>query len=371
MDRPNIHFGVKGSRILSPVFDEAILKVSFRVRSSLKHDRDLFLIPYDAEGNIVEEKRVACDYTESEHSFMDVVYDWHESPRPIHQLGFELEQENRTTWTISHLVIETGGYGFPTPPEDLETIFIGSTVAHFKWTQGLNCALTRLTFEKIVIISPAETNDLHVYSSAGISNSSGNPLKIDAISLGDHQLRGDYLYVPARSQGEIQLSSGDNRGTLLFPVLDDYQGVSFICTAHHYAHTDEAKTMTIEAVSGSVTNEVATLTLTTDYQQYEVSLENVEAGAQILINGGGKKTYHRILFKELGLCRIKSAQEEREGVGRYETSAANLSLHGLEPRACYEVRAETVSSEGTVSEAVTGFRFEMNGKDRGLVLAIH
>ena len=370
-DKPNIHFSVKESRLLSPVFDEAILKVSFRVRSSAQHERDLYLIPYDAEGVVVEEKKIACDYSESADAFMDVVYDWSESPRAIHQLGFDLEQEKRTTWTISHFVIETGHYGFPTPPENLTTSFIGSIVAHLVWTPGLNCATTRLMLEKVPVLAPAETNELHVYSLDKISNDSGNPIQIDSISLGDHQLMGDYLYVPARSKGEVQLSTGENRGTLLFPAVDDYRGVSFICTAHYYSHKDEAKTMTVEAVSGSETNQIATLTLTEDYQRYEVPLENVVPGAQILINGGGKKTNHRILFTEFGLWQMKSAQEERTLVGRFETAAARLSLHGLEPRALYEVTAETVSPEGKVSATTPGLRFEMNGKDRGLVLAIH
>lgn len=118
-------------------------------------------------------------------------------------------------------------------------------------------------------------------------------------------LTGTHLLLPTNSTGEIQISSGKERGTLVMPGFDDFSELTLSMTARRHTLPDEAKTVTVGWISpsGAETNDFASIELDTMMTESSVSLSAVPPGSSIVLNNGGKKTKHRVIVDRLAFIR--------------------------------------------------------------------
>ena len=119
-------------------------------------------------------------------------------------------------------------------------------------------------------------------------------------------LEGTYLYLPTNSHGVLQISNGENRGTLVIPGFDDFSEMEMRLTARCHSHPEEADSLTVGWIpeGGGATNTLAKLTVEPGFTTQAVSLSNAPQGASIILNHGGKKTHHRIIVDSIAFLKI-------------------------------------------------------------------
>ena len=134
--------------------------------------------------------------------------------------------------------------------------------------------------------------------SSGI-NAGGNTVSIEDGSRGFDVLgwSGSNVYLPARSQGLVQIGTGKDPGWLLSPPLDanHENSATVVIRAKRYAYADEGTRMPIDLVRGNETNTVGVFTLTDLWRDHAVTLGPLQAGDRLLVhsitNGSGKRAW--------------------------------------------------------------------------------
>ena len=187
-------------------------------------------------------------------------------------------------------------------------------------------------------------------------NSGGNPILVEDGTRGYDVpgWSGAAVYLPARSQGVIQIGTGKSTGWLLSPPLNSVgEGTaSVVIHAKRYSHKDEGTRMPIDLVRGGETNTIGVFTLTDTWSYHATTLDSLQAGDRLLLhsitNGDGKRAW--IDSVQILTDYVPGAVSTNEVLSVEGLATTSYALEDLSPETYWlEVRADAANEEGSWS----------------------
>lgn len=119
---------------------------------------------------------------------------------------------------------------------------------------------------------------------ANAVNLSGNTVQIRDVPSRFPQLDGERLYVPAHTNGLVQIGTGDKAGFVALVGCPAAAGQAVRFRAKRYVHKDEGNAMPLLWTDGLATNAFAAVELGDEMAEYEVPLAGVPDGSVVILH---------------------------------------------------------------------------------------
>lgn len=283
----NAYLSSSASVIASPLFSDSVIRagISF-MASSVSTHRILRVVPLDGEGN-----EIASGIREfvppPTKDMAEVVWTAEAGVRQI-KIGASTGTGNIHVYDCS--VELAGGDGLPAAPRGLENrdVKCNSFVAAWNACDGAESYLVDLY--RVEMTGSSWCEDLLREDFSDAVNATGNPVQIRDIPCLFPQLDGERLYVPARTNGFVQIGTGDKAGHVALVGCPAAEGRAVRFRAKRYIHKDEGSVMPLLWTNGEVTNAFASVELADEMADYEVSLDCVPAESVVLLHSSTNRS---------------------------------------------------------------------------------
>ena len=354
----------EGVAVISPTFDFAITSVTVVARhTNATHDRKLlYTFPMVNEEH-TDDETLWREITPEGNDENVVCCFWPKEKR-IRSIGFMAK--NGSDGNIYLISAKIYGVSIPYPPENLETSRLGGKQITIKWqnpesVQSNNIRVYKATWRE-------ESSEMVCsYDFNQYFNEGGSNQKFDTFDGSYSDFAGStFIYLPANTMGQIQISKSDEKGVLRHKGFENYDPfyVDMTLRKYFYVKTTEENgvttteehedngTMTIgyEGPEG-ITNDFATVNLEKEFQRQIIPLKGFPANTPILFNATGNKTNHRVIIDEMKFIKNYSpAGERHELVQEINTSESKIRLLNLERNTDYVIKVTAINAEGKESE---------------------
>ncbi len=200
-------------------------------------------------------------------------------------------------WTLYSATVKHTGPEILVAPTGLQSEDVTSNSFTATWEAALAADSYALRVWQEMVGDPSFTTTAVLQNFDALTNANKTAKKIDdelVFRLGT-DWDGTLVYVPARSEGIVQVGNGSSEGWLLTPawtgpVMAD---PTLLVCARRYPHEKEGTRMPIDLVRGDTTNAVAEFTLTDVWTYYAAPLTDFAIGDRLLLhslaNGRGKR----------------------------------------------------------------------------------
>ena len=287
----NIRISENADYIVSTNFNSVILAIVVKVHSSSSTGRRLAFEPWIGSA-FSADSAAKCDYTPNKDTY---VFETIEFPEGVEATKFRMKLDGgggSTGWGVSYMAVVTEENPLAAP-EDLSVVKTNSHSCALAWTNSAWTASNKVTTIRHDLAGFGEIPDAR-WDFSFLPDAGGNPVLVtDDVLAEMPDLYGENLYVPARTNGILQLGTGSNLGILVLPPMELYTDRVLRLAARRYS-SDEAS-MPIEYVSGGVTNLLASVRLPTeDFDFIDVPLGEVPTGARIIINRSSAPSNKRV-----------------------------------------------------------------------------
>lgn len=174
------------------------------------------------------------------------------------------------------------------------------------------------------------------------------------------ELGGERLYAPVGTTGVLQLGTGDARGTLVLPAVDDY--ADLVLKMEIRAHDTDItfRNLCTGYIDCRGTNGFDSVSLShEDFELVEFDVSDASPGSRIVINCDVNKSNRRLLMKSVELVRRSPLSREfvMEGELCCEVSgggATSMKLEGLMKDSEYRFGLVAWTEEGRSLEVLSG-----------------
>lgn len=366
--------------VTSPTFDFAITSVTVVAHlASENTSRTLSVIPMDGD-QLMEDK--AQEIAPLLPDATEVSRAWTKESL-VRKIGFRIAGESGNVYLLSAKIY---GVSIPYPPENLETSRIGGKQITIKWqnpesVQSNNIRVYKATWRE-------ESSEMVCsYDFNQYFNEGGSNQKFDTFDGSYSDFAGStFIYLPANTMGQIQISKSDEKGVLRHKGFENYDPfyVDMTLRKYFYVKTTEENgvttteehedngTMTIgyEGPEG-ITNVFKTVNLEKEFQRQIIPLKGFPANTPILFNATGNKTNHRVIIDEMKFIKKYSpAGERHELVQEINTSESKIRLLNLERNTDYVIKVTAINAEGKESENAELRVKTSSQNDSGFVIRI-
>lgn len=277
----NAYLSSSGSIIASPLFSNSVIRVeiSFMAASVSTH-RLMKVVPLDGSGNEIESGM--CEFVPPlEKGVAEVAWPAEAGVRQF-KIGADTGDGNIHVYDC--LVALAGADGAPSVPCGLENRKVtgSSFVAAWRACEGAESYLVDLY--RVDRIGSSWSGEPWREDFADAVNTTGNPVQIRDIPALFPQLEGERLYIPARTNGLVQIGTGDKAGHVALVGCPAAEGRAVRFRAKRYKHKDEGSVMPLLWTDGGETNAFASVELADEMSDYEVPLDGVPSGAVVLLH---------------------------------------------------------------------------------------
>lgn len=166
--------------------------------------------------------------------------------------------------------------------------------------------------------------------------------------------------------GKIRIGNTTTRGVLVSPPLPEFTLGSPTLRIRAYRQTDEdGESMPIKIVSGDFTNEIATITLTSESADYEITVPALAEGDRIALCSTTDKTKCRVIIDEVSiLSDYYTHAEVLSLVDEINVGAAtSCSLTGL-PSVPVQFAVEAYGRRGVSSAKTPAVEVDLSNPDK-------
>lgn len=168
------------------------------------------------------------------------------------------------------------------------------------------------------------------------ANAGGNPVQIEEIGSLFASLDGSRVYVPAHTNGLVQIGTGSKAGWLALSGCAVENGDALIFRAQRYLHNEEGRVMSLYWTDGVQTNSFDSVTLCDEMTDYEVPLAEVPEGACVMLRST-KSTNGRVWLDSVAVVSgyRPASVATNLVVGAKRAANARCRFTGLEKGATY------------------------------------
>lgn len=346
--------------VTSPTFDFAITSVTVVAHLASENTRrTLYVIPMDGD-QLMEDK--AREIAPLSPNATEISCNWPKKSL-VRKIGFEIAGETGNVYLLSAKIY---GVSIPYPPENLEATRVGGRQITVKWQNPDNAVEYKLGVYKSSwnqeSFETVASYDFNQYFNEGGSNQ-----KLDTFDGSYSDFAGStFIYLPANTMGQIQISKSDEKGVLKHNGFEDCGSLCVDMTLRKYfyvktteengvttteVHEDyDAMTIGYEESAGK-TNVLATVKLEKDFRREIIPLKDFPANTPILFNATGNKTNHRVIIDEMKFIKNYSPAGERHDlVQEINTSESKIRLSNLERNTDYVIKVTAIDADGKESE---------------------
>ena len=334
--------GSQGAAITSPRFDFAVTSIVLHVSTTASCTRNLVVSPVEDGAPVAALARTYADIPKGTNSDVEVAWNAADGVR-----SFIIESKTGAQ-NLYFLSAVISGVPAVDQPTDLAVTKSRTTSLRLSWSGPANAASNRV---EILSVAPRETGDgpLAEYDFSEFSNTGGNPKDVtdDLTNAIPAFADSSFIYLPARSEGVIQISIDEKKGHLVHSGFDDCSNLSVVVSLKK-PNASQGSDFGIAYLKDGITNEVASVALTTDFATNVVSLAQVPPGAPIVFNTRGAETKRRVVIDYLAF--VESPGMETNVVASVVAARSPATVGGLAPSTGYLARVTAFDADGNESK---------------------
>ena len=277
----NAYLSSSGSIIASPLFSTSVIRVEIAfMASSVNTHRLMKVVPLDGFGNEIESgiREFVPPLTKG------VAEVFWTAEAGVRQFRIGASTGNGNIHVYDCLVELSGECGAPSVPSGLENRRVTGNSFVAAWNVCDEAESYLVDLYRVDLTGSSWSGERWREDFADASNSSGNPVQIGDIPALFPQLDGERLYIPARTNGLVQIGTGDKAGHMALVGCPAAEGRAVRFRAKRYAHKDEGSVMPLMWTDGEATNAFASVELADEMSDYEVPLEGVPSGAVVILH---------------------------------------------------------------------------------------
>lgn len=277
----NAYLSSGGSIIASPVFSNSVIRVeiSFMASSANTH-RQMKVVPLDGSGNEIESgmREFVPPLTKG---VAEVAWT---AEAGVRQFWIGASTGNGNIHVYDCLVELSCGDGAPSVPRGLENRRVTGSSFVAAWNACEDAESYRVDLSRVDLTGSSWSGEPWREDFADAVNSTGNPVQIVDMPALFPRLDGERLYIPARTNGLVQIGTGDKAGHVALVGCPAAEGCAVRFRAKRYAHQDEGSVMPLLWTDGEATNAFASVVLADEMSDYEVPLDGVPSGAVVILH---------------------------------------------------------------------------------------
>ena len=250
-------------------------------------------------------------------------------------------------------------------PTNLQADDIKGTRFRLSWTNPENAVSNCVEVSSVQLAEPTGTT-VEEFGFDEIS-AGGNAVNFakfrDLLPPHYEKLSGTNLYAATNSTGLLQISTGKDRGELVYSGYEAYTDLTLKLTLKRYG--GDANTMTIAWTDGgATTNSLETINLADDFITEFINLSSVTDGARIVFNNSGNDDTHRVIIDEIAFIRdyVPAHAETNLVKTAFVAGSTTYSVRGLCPRTEYIARISAFDAEGNESSPSEPLAVTTNGE---------
>ena len=331
-------------RIISPSYNLAITSVVLRISTSEKCTRNLIISAYDSQTSILSHEFTAIPQGTSS----DITATWNITDR-VRTLAITSTSGAQNLYFHSAVI---SGVPIIEAPANPQVNDIKGTRCRLSWTNPANAVSNRVEVSSVKLAeSTGTTVEEFGFNEISAGGNAVNFAKFrDSLPQHYEKLSGTYLYAAANSTGLLHISTGKNRGELVYSGYESYSGLTLMLTLKRYS--GDSNTMTIGWTDGgATTNTLKTVNLADEFMTEFVDLSSVADGARIVFNNSGNDDNHRVIIDEIAFVRDYSpAIVSTNLVKTVFTTGNTATTRGLSPRSSYIASITAFDVDGNESD---------------------
>lgn len=365
-----------GTAVISPEYPFAVTSLTITVRhSSDTPQRQLYVFPV-VDGLAVSDESLYREITPPNGVTNTAVACSWAKEDDVRAIGFKITGSRGNVYLVSARIL---GSAIVEPPANVSATKTGGTRVTLSWDNPANTYSNKVYVYR-VSHKEESYETVASYTFDEFSNDGGSNKKYtdELVAAYPDFADSEIIYLPANSTGQIQVSSGDNKGVLIHKGFDDTQGLSAAITLKRYyvaGNKDEDRNeMTIGyEESADTTNIIATVSLGNDFKREIVPLDAIPGDMPIIFNADGLKTLHRVIIDDLAFIRnyepAGNVLEEVSCLSRLTASGCIVS--GLQKTTEYVFRITAFNADGQESAPSDDLRLTTTSEgDKGLAITI-
>lgn len=341
--------------IQSPTFDFAVTSISVTAKkSSAETSRDLKLIPLTIDGEALE----SIDITPS-----SVAYASTDITLPAEK---QIQKFKITTTSgAGNIYLKSAiicGVPILDIPQDLQSSEVYRDRFTASWTPDTAATSHKIEVTKTVE-SPFTAQYAAKYDLSALENDSGSSKNItDKIGTLLDAFEGHSIYIPARTNGIIQIGSTENVGVLALPPQDSYKNLKLVIRAKYCDNDPAHEKMPVCYISGDDTNTITEVEFKNAFEIKVVDFKefDVPDNARIALTSPdhNDKRFHIDL---LGFAtETKDAESSTEVIISTTVKSPRFIAKALEPNTEYSWSVTSYGEDGATSKRTQWQRITTN-----------
>lgn len=257
---------------LSPVYEDVVTQIVMSVKSSnVKPEKILMIVPTvskDAPTHDVEP-------TPDSKNYVIETFWWRVSEN-VHQVCLQESEGSSGNWGVKSLTVYTDRIE---PPKELREDALYRDAFAAGWSPAAKAVRYQVRYASVTR-TPAQYETVSSWDFSSLTNTySGNPRTFDQLKEANpgklDDLSGVNVCMEANESGHIQIGQRTKLGFLEFPMSSIHEESGTLTgILRAWKHPDDSKcpTMPIYSVTDGVTNDLATLKLTTGNSEYRFQI---------------------------------------------------------------------------------------------------
>ena len=336
--------------ITSPLFDFAITSLTVSARfASDKTSRQLWVTPILNGVKLEELKQEispqkAADYDTISCSWPNV--------ERVQSITFNITGSHGNVYLINAKIL---GEKIPKPPSFLRAEKVEGMRINLAWENQ-----DQSTQNKVYIYESTQVDEsfepIYSYTFNEYTNTNKKIKTPESFEISYPKFLGStFIYLPINSNGQIQISNADKKGVLVHKGFDDCANTYIDITAKKYSDSDEEDldTMTIGyEESYGITNIIATIILTKNFNREIIPLKDVPQNTPILFNTTGRQAKHRIIIDNLAFTKnyIPEGEKLKLAQSPQYTKKPELTLLNLSRETDYLIKVTSLNNSNLESD---------------------
>ena len=338
-----------GSYVVSPLFADPVVRVSITFKgASASTRRTMEVVPLDASG--LELGGMSMEFDPPE--LLDVaVAEW-DAEAGVRQFRIGASTGNGNI-QLHDCRVELAGGGHATAvPSGLENRDVKGNSFVAGWAV---CAGAEAYLVDLRRVDRSESSWQGVAMSEGFDgavNAGASPKEIKDVQAVCPMMDGERIYVPAATNGIVQIGSRDKAGCIALTGCSAECGRSLLFRAMRCVSRDEGTVMPLLWSDGATTNGFSHVVLGDEMADYEVPLDSVPAGSLVLLHSTtnrstGSRSNGRVWLDSVSMVDGYSAAQVGTNTvyDSVRTSSASCRFSGLRRGATYLWRVRSVCGE--------------------------
>ncbi len=355
-----------GAIINSPVYDFCITSITINVSTTDSCTRNLIIRPV---GKGVSDTSLAREFSDiPKGAESDLTACW-----SIADQVCALKIESTTGAQNLYLNEATiSGVRHVDVPAALHSDSVSGCRFSLGWTNPAGITQNKIYVSQIVEHESSGTTEAE-YDFSQFSNPGGNSKEVTAeFASALPQFAGSSLiYLPAESDGVIQISKDNAKGYLVHSGFGGCSNLSIVISAKiPTASQSETFGIGYESSAGA-TNEFATFNLDVGFATNVVSMADVPDNVPIVFNTEGLNSRRVVHVDCLAFIRdYVPACVETNAVKTVATTGTSQTIRGLKPNSRYLVYVTAFDSEGNESAPSAPVEVETNDRELPFTIRI-